>query len=64
MVYIGEIPPDDIDNYTNKRCCPAGMQFALLTRQLLRNFIKTVHIHVFKAVNNNKDIESLAGYLK
>lgn len=56
MVFIGEIPPDDIDDYTNKRCCPAGMQFALLTRQLVRNFIKMLHVQVFKAVNNNKYI--------
>ena len=29
-VYIGEMAPDDIDDYTNKRCCAAGLQFALL----------------------------------
>ena len=56
MVYLGEIPPDDIDCYTNKRCCAAGLQFALLTRQLIRNFIKMLHVQVFKAVSANKYI--------
>lgn len=56
MVYINEIPPDDIDSYTNKRCCPTGMQFALLTRQLVRNFTKIIRVQVFKAINNNKYI--------
>jgi DNA-directed RNA polymerase beta subunit len=58
MVYLGEIPPDDIDSYTNKRCCTTGLQFALLIRQLIRNFIKVLHVQVFKAVNINKNIKN------
>ena len=56
MVSLGEIPPDDIDHYVNKRCCATGLQFALLMRQLIRNFFKILHVQVFKAVNNNKYI--------
>jgi len=56
MVSLDEIPPDDIDHYTNKRCCATGLHFALLMRQLIRNFIKMLHVQVFKAVNNNKYI--------
>jgi len=56
MVYLGEVPPDDIDSYTNKRCCATGLQFALLTRQLIRNFVKMLHVQVFKAVSANKYI--------
>ena len=47
-VYIGEIPPDDIDNFINKRCCSAGILIALLFRQLMRIFTKTLHAQIFK----------------
>jgi DNA-directed RNA polymerase II subunit RPB2 len=56
MVSLDEIPPDDIDHYANKRCCATGLQFALLLRQLIRNFIKMLHVQVFKAVTNSKYI--------
>ncbi|GAI33654.1 unnamed protein product, partial [marine sediment metagenome] len=55
-IYLDEIPPDDIDSYMNKRNATTGNLMALLTRQLIRNFLKTVHIQVFKAVNNGKFI--------
>ena len=53
---LGEICSDDIDSYRNKRFSTAGTLLAVLTRQLVRNFLKTVHIQIFKAVNNNKHI--------
>lgn len=52
-VTIGELPPDDIDDYRNKRCCTAGLQFALLTRQLMRVFNKTLHAQIFKNTKTN-----------
>ena len=56
MVYLDEIPPDDIDSYVHKRACATGPQFALLTRQLVRNFVKILRIQLFKAVSNGKHI--------
>lgn len=56
MVYLKEIPPDDIDSYVNKRACPTGPQFALLTRQLVRNFLKMLRAQVYRAVSNGKHV--------
>jgi DNA-directed RNA polymerase II subunit RPB2 len=58
-VYLEELPADDIDSYVNKRVSTSGALMALLTRQLMRNFVKTVHIQVFKAANNNKFINMI-----
>jgi len=55
-IYLKEIPSDDIDSYVNKRIATTGSLMALLSRQLIRNFLKTVHIQVFKSVNNGKFI--------
>lgn len=51
---LAEYPPDDKDNYANKRCCTAGLQIALLLRQLVRNFVKMLHMQVFKSVVSGK----------
>lgn len=59
MVYLNEIPPDDIDSYVHKRACSTGPMFALLTRQLNRNFLKMLRIQIFKAVSNGKYINIL-----
>ena len=55
-VYLKEIPEDDIDSYVNKRCATSGSLIALLSRQLIRSFLKTVHVQVFRAANNGKFI--------
>jgi DNA-directed RNA polymerase II subunit RPB2 len=54
--YLGEIAPDDIDNVRNKRVQTAGTLLAVLTRQLVRQFFKTVHIQIFRAVASGKHI--------
>jgi DNA-directed RNA polymerase II subunit RPB2 len=54
--YLGEIATDDIDNVRNKRVQTAGALLATLTRQLLRQFFKTVHIQIFRAVAAGKHI--------
>jgi len=56
MVKLGEKRQDDIDSYVHKRACTAGSQFALLTRQLVRNFIKMIRVQIFKNVNSGKYI--------
>ena len=62
-VSLGEIPPDDIDCYANKRVKAAGDQLALLTRQLIRNFIKTLRGQVYKAAAAGADV-SLTDHLQ
>lgn len=54
--YLGEIAPDDVDNICNKRVMTAGVMLAVLTRQLVRQFFKTVHIQIFRAVTAGKFI--------
>jgi DNA-directed RNA polymerase II subunit RPB2 len=54
--YLGEVSPDDIDNVRNKRVQTAGTLLAVLTRQLVRQFFKTVHIQIFRAVASGKHI--------
>lgn len=54
--YLDERPVGDIDSYKNKRICTAGPLIALQTRQLLRQFFKSVHVKVFTAISKNKFI--------
>jgi len=55
-VSLGEAPKDDIDNIINKRFSTAGSLIAVLTRQLVRNFLKSVHVHLFNACKSGKFI--------
>jgi DNA-directed RNA polymerase II subunit RPB2 len=62
-VSLGEVPPDDIDCYANKRVKAAGDQLALLTRQLIRNFMKTLRGQVYKTAATGADV-SLTDHLQ
>ena len=55
-VYNGDEQPDDRDDYSNKRLDPVHMLCALLFRQLLRAFIKTLTSQLHKAIENEKCI--------
>ena len=55
-VFLGEIPPDDIDEQKNRNICASGNLIALLLRQLTRNMIKALHIQIFKAVKMGRYI--------
>jgi DNA-directed RNA polymerase II subunit RPB2 len=56
QVYIGELAPDDIDDYVNKRCCPIGMQLTLYIRQLMRGVVKKLHTQIFKATKKDAPV--------
>lgn len=60
MVALRVVPPDDIDSYTNKRACSAGDLFALMTRQIVRNYIKNLRLQVFKASTPNQRYMNLS----
>lgn len=47
-VYLGEVSTDDIDSYQNKRLTLPGNLLALLTRQLVRKFMKTLQNKIFR----------------
>jgi DNA-directed RNA polymerase II subunit RPB2 len=58
-VSLHEIPPDDIDNFINKRACSGGILFALLFRQLMRAFTKTLHAQIFKRTKKDNQLVDL-----
>ena len=53
-IALGEVPEDDRDDYAIKRVDDAGMLFALLFRQLFRNFLKTMTLQIHKLVEAGK----------
>jgi DNA-directed RNA polymerase II subunit RPB2 len=55
-VALGHIPPDDRDDYRLKRVDSCGMLFALLFRQLFRNYLKMVSLALHRAVEGGKYI--------
>lgn len=56
LVYIGERPPDDRDNYYNKLVDGPGMLMSLLVRQLWRQFLKTLGHNFAKTLEGNKQL--------
>ena len=55
-VALGHIPPDDRDDFRLKRVDTTGMLFALLFRQLFRNYLKMVSLSMHRAVDGSKFI--------
>ena len=55
-VFAGSLPPDDRDDFALKRVETTGQLFALLTRQLYRQLLKTMGLHVTKCVEGNKPL--------
>lgn len=53
-VFMGLQAPDDRDDFALKRVESTGQLFALLTRQLYRQLLKSMGTHVLKAVENGK----------
>lgn len=53
-VFLGLHAPDDRDDFALKRMESTGQLFALLTRQLYRQLLKSVSTHVGKFVENGK----------
>jgi DNA-directed RNA polymerase II subunit RPB2 len=55
-VFLGLQPPDDRDDFALKRVESTGQLFALLTRQLYRQLLKSMGTHVSKAVEHGKPL--------
>ena len=55
-VYSGEEPPDDRDDYALKRIETTGGLFALLFRQLFRQFLKMLSLQLSRAVDAGKSM--------
>ena len=53
-VFMGILPPDDRDDFSLKRVESTGQLFALLTRQLYRQLLKSMGTHVTRCVENGK----------
>lgn len=50
-LYLGEICEDDVNSVENLRPESTGTLLALLTRQLLRKYIKEIHSSIFDYIN-------------
>lgn len=55
-VYCGELKPDDRDNYAFKRIETTGGLFALLFRQLFRQFLKMLSLQIGRIIDNGGNI--------
>jgi len=55
-VFMGLLLPDDRDDFALKRVESPGQLFALLTRQLYRQLLKSMGTHVAKSVENGKPL--------
>ena len=55
-VYRGEEPPDDRDDYALKRVEPTGGLFALLFRQLFRQYLKMLNLQLTRAMESGKTL--------
>jgi DNA-directed RNA polymerase II subunit RPB2 len=54
LVFLGALPEDDRDDYSLKRVEVTGALFSLLFRQLFRNFLKMLSLHLNRAVEAGK----------
>jgi DNA-directed RNA polymerase II subunit RPB2 len=53
-VSLSELSEDDRDDYRLKRVDDSGMLFALLFRQLFRNFLKMLTLHISRSIEGSK----------
>jgi DNA-directed RNA polymerase II subunit RPB2 len=53
-VFLGELPPDDRDDYSLKRVETTGGLLALLFRQLFRQLLKMLSVQASRALEANK----------
>jgi DNA-directed RNA polymerase beta subunit len=49
LVAIGERPLSDIDDFSHRRARTCGMLLATQLRQLIRQFVKTLHGQIYKS---------------
>jgi DNA-directed RNA polymerase II subunit RPB2 len=54
LVFLGILPEDDRDDYSLKRVEVTGALFSLLFRQLFRNFLKMLSLHLQRALEAGK----------
>lgn len=57
-VSIGKLPPDDRDDYANKRVDTSGVLMSLLFRQHYRNFLKMLSMQLHRVVELGKDFNA------
>lgn len=57
LVYSGQLPADDRDNYADKRLATTGVSLAIIFRQKLRKFISTVTAQIRKSIESNKHVD-------
>ena len=63
-VHLGHLPPDDRDDLALKRVDTTGQLFALLFRQLFRNFLRNLQAYLHKAVEAGRPVnlaDAMAG---
>jgi DNA-directed RNA polymerase II subunit RPB2 len=57
LVYSGQLPADDRDNYGDKRLATTGVSLALIFRQKLRKFVSNVTTQLKKNIDGNKHLD-------